>query len=304
MELGGAITGLVGRTASGNDWVLDKVAEGIQSLAKAGETALGSVNRLTAAMVDLFRAPLASATALAAVIGPLVAAFNPGLLQQFALALHDTNAVLGAMFTPILRALTTYVRQFGDVLAGMIPVFAPLTAQIGQFIIDFGTGFTSMLRAAAPLIEKVSDALTWFIRQLSYGVGFLTGAVTELLNIITSLLGLTSRFDDKAQSAGFGTRNVKTGTVQQFAEDVFASNARNAYARDTGVKDPQQASEELRKAMEAGKQAMVELKDAISGAVDWLDRNLELPTVPTAAEIGQAIADGIRNGLANWRPWR
>lgn len=291
--LGNAIFDLVGRGAAGNSTILDKVSEGIESLAKAGDKALGSMTRLTEALTDLFTAPLTNAKQLASVIGPMVAAFNPGVVQQFSLALHDTYAVLGDMLMPVMKSLTVYVRQFGDVLAGMIPVISPLTKEIGNFIVGVGTGFSEMIKAAAPLIEVLSDGLGWVLRQVTYGIGLVSGAVTELLNIIADVFGLTSRFNANAKSEGFGTRNVRVGSVENFASEVFASNAKNAFSREGAEKSPQKASEELRKALNDGAAAMRDLTDLLRPFIEWLRRRFG------DAQEAKVYADAIRQVVGN-----
>jgi hypothetical protein len=296
MALGDALFDLAGRTASGNSTALDAVSNGLDRLAKAAGTAMESVSRLTESLVKLLVAPLDHVKGLANVIGPLVAAFNPGVVQQFALALHDTSAVVGSMLLPVMQGLTVYTRKFGDTLAGMIPVIAPLTEKIGQFIADFGTGFTKVIAAAAPVVQVLSDALGWLLDKLTIGIGLFAGAVTELLNLLTSALGLTSRFNPDAQSTGFGTRQTRVESVQQASDDVFASSARNIYSRDSGVKSPQQASEELAKSFEQGRQAIRDLTTKLTEAKEWLENHA--PHIPTAHQIEFAVK---RGALAVWR---
>lgn len=303
MALGNALFDLAGRAASGNSKALDMVSDGLDHLAKAAGTAMESVTRLTESLTKLLTAPLDQVKAMANVIGPLVAAFNPGIVTQFALALHDTHAVIGAMLTPVLQGATIYVRKFGDLLAGMIPVLAPLTEKIGQFIADFGTGFTKVIAAAAPVIQVLTDALGWLLDKLTIGIGLFAGAVTELLTLLTSALGLTSRFNPGAQSTGFGTRQTRVQSVQQASDDVFASSARNIYARDSGVKSPQQASEELAKAFEEGRQAIKDLTTKLKEAKDWLNQHLGNLHVPTADEIGRALLAALQKAKNQLVPW-
>src|SRR5690349_13635046 len=103
MALGNAIGDLAGRTLSGNSAVLDKVSDEIVALARAGETAMGSIRKLTEALDQFLLAPLKNVQALGNAIAPMVAAFNPGLVVQFELALRDTYAVMGQMLLPVMQ---------------------------------------------------------------------------------------------------------------------------------------------------------------------------------------------------------
>jgi hypothetical protein len=293
MALGNALFNLVGRTTSGNSGLTDAISGGMDRLAKSAGTALGSISSLTEALTNLLMAPLNNIKSLATTIAPLIAAFNPAIVTRFGLALHDTNAVLGSVLIPILEGSTTFVRKFGDTLAGFGPVISPLTEKIGQFIANFGTSFTSMLHAAAPVVQALGDGIGWLLDKITIGIGMFSGAVTELINQIMSLVGATSRFDPNARSTGFGTRNVRVGSVEQVANEAFASSARNSFNRESGIKSPEEASEALRKAFDQGRTAMADLTGVLREIYVWASRNFG--DMARARAEGQALDAVGRN---------
>jgi hypothetical protein len=288
MSLGASIQGLAGRTFSGNSMILDKVTEEITALSKASEKALGSITKFTTALTDFLLAPLANVKALAAAIAPLVALFNPAVVTQFELAMRDTLATVGSMLVPVLQGVTQYVRHFGDLLAGMIPVFQPLFNEIGQFISSFGVGLVDVFKSAAPILQGLSDVLSYFLRIAAQGIAFFAGAVSELLDVISHLFGLTSRFNGNATSSGMATRQTKVSTVSQFAEDVFSSTAKNVYNRGGQSKTPDALLGEIKDSINSGRELVGKIKDGVDKIVGWFERNVGGPADSIKGAANQA----------------
>jgi hypothetical protein len=255
-----ALANLAGRLAAGNAGPLDKVAGGLDKLAASGKTALSSITSLATSISGALLSPLDSARKMVESIGNLVRLFNPGILVQFQLTLNDTLAVIGSALVPVMQGLTIYVRAFGDVLAGLLPVIRPLFDAIGRYAANFAQGLLPMFQAAAPFIELFTDGMVLLIDKLSLGVAFLQGVVAELITMVANLFGLESDFNAKASSKGFAARQTKVGSVEQFASDLFASTAKNIYARgDQGVKKPEAILEEIKAMMIQGRKTVGEI---------------------------------------------
>lgn len=284
MAIGEMLGNLAGRAVGGNVGILDKVTEQITALAKAGEKTMESIRGLTDSLTKLLLGPLKNVQAIGQSIAPFVALFNPAIVIQFELALRDTMAVMGQMLVPVLQGVTNFVRKFGDALVGLTPVFQPLFDEIGQFISSFAAGLVPMIKAAAPLLEALSDALASFLRILAQGIAFVVGAVTQLLNIITSLFGLTSRFKE-GSSTNFAFRPTRVQGVRQFAESVFESSARNIYSRGTSSKKPEELLAEIKAAMAAGKAVI----DKIAGFVEEVAKWVRNPYVSIRKAIEGAV---------------
>lgn len=251
----GAVVGAIGRLAGGNSRALDETAGAIDKLAKAGKTAVASITGLTSSITGGLVSPLDTVRHLVDTIGNLVGLFNPAIVQQFSLALNDTLAVLGSALVPVMQGMTVYVRAFGDALVGLLPAIQPLFDAIGQYVAKFAQGFTPLLQAAAPFVELFAHAIAFLLEKLSIGVAFLQGVVAELLTMIANLFGLQNHFK-AGNSAGFAARQTKVSSVQQFADDVFSSSARNVYSRGGAEKKPEKLLEEIRDAMRGGREVV------------------------------------------------
>lgn len=270
---------------------VQNLAVGLGQLSKSATGALGAVTGLASSLTGGLLGPLEAVTGMVDTIGKLVGLFNPGIVTQFQLALNDTMAVLGAMLIPVLQGATDYVRTFGDGLAKLMPVLQPLFDTIGQFITNYAVGLIPIIEASAPFIQLFADTLAELLKILSRGVAFLQGVVAELIDTLAALFGLdSSRFKADATSRGFAARQTKVTGVEQFARDVFASTAKNIYARQGGGKKPEQLLEEIKGAMEAGR----ELVRTISTNVGLILAILQAGAKPVV-NIAGPVGDIARN---------
>lgn len=251
---------------------LSQLAGGLGQLARSATGALGSVTGLASSITQKLLGPLEHVRELFSSIGHLVGLFNPGIVAQFTLALNDTLAVLGSALVPVLQGMTVYVRSFGDALAKLLPTLQPIFDSIGQFIASYAQGFVPILEAAAPFINAFGVALAELLRKISTGVAFFQGVVAELLDTLAGLFGMRGMgaFDKDATSRGFAARQTKVSGVEQFARDVFASTARNIYARQGEGKRPEQLLAEIKGAIDEGRKSIQAIRTAVEAIYKWL----------------------------------
>lgn len=282
--------GAIGRLAmTAGDVMLNKTAGAIDKLAIAGKTAMASITNLATSITGGLLSPLETVRQLVGTIGNLVGLFNPGIVTRFQLVLNDTLAVIGAGLVPVMQGLTIYVRTFGNVLAGLLPVLQPLFNAIGQYIANYGHGVVEIFQAAAPLIQVFADGMAVLLGHLSKGIAFLQGVVAELITMIAELFGLQSRFNANAKSEGFAARRTSVSSVEQFAADLFASTARNVYARQTpDAKKPEALLAEIKEAIVKGR----ELVKKIAGHVEEL-ASFFLKKKEQADKVIGGVADGV-----------
>jgi hypothetical protein len=208
-----------------------------------------------------------------------------------------------------MQGVTVYVRTFGDALAGLLPVIQPLFDAVGQFVANYAQGLVPILQAAAPFIELFTDSLVTLMGELSKGIAFIQGFVAELITTLAALFGLEhSRFRAGASSSGFAARQTHVSGVKEFADAVFAANAKNIYARQGGGKAPGQDVAEIREAIINGRVKFDKLADDVNAIANWFRRRAE----EIGANVGGAGAMGVGAGAAvgraaqNWwitKPW-
>lgn len=319
MAVAGAIAGGIARLAGGSV-VMDKLAGGIDKLAKAGNLALSGITNLASSITGGLLSPLGAVRDLFQTIGHLVGLFNPAIVTRFTLALNDTLAVLGSALMPVLEGMTTYVRTFGDALAGLLPVIQPLFDAIGDYIGNFAQGLLPLIEAAAPFLQLFVDTMTLLLDKLAVGVAFLQGVVAELIRTIAALFGLESQFNRNAKSSGFAVRQVSVSSVEEFANRMFESAAKNIYGRQIGEKkkDPADLLGDIKKAMEEGRALIANIKDNIQNIWDWIQKNGKAAAdtaagdaaagaagIAGARSVDEAIAAAIRAALdiAGRKPW-
>lgn len=146
------------------------------AISSTGQTALGAAGPYGAAAAagigaiqNIFKG-LHSAAATA----------NPAYVKQFDRALQDITGVIGHAVAPVFRALTPWVRLFGDLLKGILPsqkevnnLFKSLTPVLNEVRTAFA--------AIAPLIKSEASGLTKQFTELT----------KEYALLLTSFLGLT-----------------------------------------------------------------------------------------------------------------
>lgn len=245
--------------------------QAISKLAGAATMAMKPIIEVGQALTGALLGPLKPIKELAGEIGHLVGLFNPAVVTRFTLAMNDTLAVMGAALVPIMESLTTYTRLWGDAMAGLLPVIQPLINAVGVFITTWGSHLSALLQAWAPLIELISDAIADFIQRLAFLTSRLTGVLVGIIEIIMALFGLESRFNKNAKSSGFAVRQVSVGSVEEFANRLFESTAKNIYGRQVGEKqDPAAILDDIRKGIQDGKVLVQDIKTYVWAILEVL----------------------------------
>lgn len=291
-----ALAGAVGGGSSQAVSAATRLAFNLEKLLpKAATIAVNAIGTLASTISHGLLAPLAPIQQLFQSIGPLVKLFNPGIVTQFQLALNDTMAVIGSALVPVLQGMTIYVRKFGDALAGLLPALQPFFDGVAQFIANFATSFVPIIEAAAPFIAIFGQALADLMQHFSKAMALVHGIIAELINLIADLFGVRGLggFNKDAKSTGFAARQTKVSGVEQFARDVFASTAKNIYARQGEGKTPTALLQEIKDAMAGGKQLVQEIRDWVKKIYEWFAQKAKI-----AEDIAAERAAGGTGGKA------
>ncbi len=103
-----------------------------QTKAAAGQAAgaVGQVNRAMGSMVHALSAGSNAIKGLAAPMQALVGLRSPIAVQQFSLAMRDTEATIGQVLLPVWNALIGAARSMGDTYATLADSVKPLMSGI------------------------------------------------------------------------------------------------------------------------------------------------------------------------------
>jgi hypothetical protein len=271
-------------------------ATAFDGLSKAASIATGAVTSGLGLMgaaalkvTDQMAAPLAAIQSFGDQIGSLVRLANPGVWQQFQVAMLDAWAVLGGQLTPVLQGLTILGRAVGDNLAKLTPVVQPLFDKLGQGIANIAAGVGPVVEGLAPLVEVFIDVMGQLTEWFSRSIGVWQGIVSEVLKTINSMFGLTSkRFKPDADSNGAAVRGVSVSSTEQFSQDVFRRNAQMAFGTGQGKK-PEDHLPEIAASINEGKAIVAAIRDNI--------REIGLAIISLLPMGGTKQADQLRDEM-------
>lgn len=248
------------------------LGSGLKAIGSVAGVAAGGIGLAIGAfgsLAGVIEAPVKMIQGLADALTGFVSLVNPGVVQQFTLAMNDTMAVLGQAFTPVLRSLTIIIERVGDAFAGLLPVVGPMFEAYAQFIADNTAALGELVAAYAPFIQLMTDALIPVLKEVSQAVAFLQGMLIELLNTITGFFGMESRFNKDAKSRGTAIRQTSVGTVEQFSKELFAKNLQYAFGKDVS-RNPVKIQEDILKAMQDGKNLIRDIARDVKEVADWI----------------------------------
>lgn len=283
--------------ASITDRAMRSLAASVGEAGRAALTTTGAIRAIgsgLSAMTARLLAPVNAVKAIADSIASFVGLANPVAVRLFTLALRDTMAVLGQALTPILKGVTIYVRQFGDVLAKLMPVVQPLLDVIGQMIASVAQGAVQLWEAAAPFIELFTDVMVTVLKQAALGVAFLQGVLLELIRTLAEIFGLQSkRFDPKADSRGAAVRQTRVDSVEGFADALFKKSLEGIFGGDK-AKDPQAFIPEIAAAIREGQKVVKEIAADVSSIYKWFkDKKNQVEKAVDSAKEGVGDAAGL-----------
>ncbi len=207
--IGATIGNVVGAAVSGGGAAGAAGGAAGGGAAAGAEGALGLLAAATAEIPPVALAIGAIAIALPIVAGALkgifdsmaaaVAKASPATFMQLQHAMEDVQGVMGRMFIPIIQLVTSAIRTFGDVLATILPntgemnaalaplreAFEQLNVAIRQFFSENGPAirgfFVDLIGSAATALAEATQAMTLFIKSLSYLKHALTGDIAGIL---------------------------------------------------------------------------------------------------------------------------
>ena len=132
-------------------------------------------------------APIQMLNSLKSALNPiaeLVSKINPGLVQQFTMAMDDLSGVLGEILLPVFQQGIEMVRFFGDTLKTLKPVFDVF---YGIFI-KIVNEFKKLIRPLLDIFVALAPIL-FFIAKLSlFCIQVLIPIISFLLKIIKYLV--------------------------------------------------------------------------------------------------------------------
>ncbi len=186
---------------------------GLPQLLTTGFTKVASAGLLAlAGPVGVFAAATTQAINL---MQGFVAKANPAAAFQFNRALDDLAATMGQILTPVLQAVTGFIREYADVLQGMKPVFAPIMKGIADVVGEL----TKLISLNYSLMIPAYQALGVVIK---YGVVPAVKGMTDALFVLKDALDLVTfglfKNVEKASSVGAAVRPAAYGTIEDIGK--------------------------------------------------------------------------------------
>lgn len=175
--------------------LLNKIAgvSGVGGSTGGALAALGPVGAIAEKLTGGFTSLLSVSQDLLNVILPMVAAFNPALIEQFNLVVNDLMATIGSGFAPAIEVAISVVKEMAGIL---LPTIQQLTPIITQFSNILGDAVTSSLRLLVsvvelliPLLQIAVDLFGAYTKVLNTARDILTALVRTVSALIGSFLG-------------------------------------------------------------------------------------------------------------------
>ncbi len=305
---------------------------------------LTPLNAAFSALTGVIESVVEHVTGLGKALSQFVQYANPAVVQVFEFAFRDLMASFGHAFIPMLQFATATTRGLADVVYKLAPAFIKLTDAVftplakmvpqlvdalepllnglSQLMIElgaFGPVIADVVRNLAPV--AVNAALSALVVTLgavagaavTLGVVFgpLIAAFAGLGYLARKLLGelgLLNGSGVSGRSVGAAVTNVKTGSVEAFAEEHW----KNAFMSGNGPRPEEQTvsildkiytllQEKLGKAERAA--GDVAEAGGVALGASGLNPALILPAAGLAAarELDPWIKRTL--GVESWRPW-
>lgn len=156
-----------------------KLAQGIGSVNAAFGELTNGLTSVASQLAQSVLLPIAPMQALAQVMTPFVAAFNPVVMEQFNLAITDVMAVIGSALTPVMTEVTKVVKEFGDLLiqSGVPEMFSDILMMIVEAI-------KPLIPVVLTLVEVLLQNVKVWLDVFAPVIKFVTDVLTELVKVI------------------------------------------------------------------------------------------------------------------------
>lgn len=169
----------------------------------------------------------------------LVEKANPAAALQFNRALDDLAGTMGQILTPVLEAVTGFIREQADVLQGMRTALDPVMKAFGSIISELSKAFLPIAELLLPAFQTMG----FVINQL------VVPALKVAVEVLTALADVAKRFGlatdiQKSSSVGAAVRPASYGKV----EDIGKRTTLAALQSQAGNDPQKQALEEQKKA--------------------------------------------------------
>jgi hypothetical protein len=129
------------------------------------------------------------------------------------------------------------------------------------------------------------------------------GFMVEMIKAMMALFGIKSeRRNPNATSQGAAVRNANVTSVEGFARDLFALNAKNLFGGEKS-KDPVIVQQEILDAIKSGQDAAMKLLESIRDFVKPISDlytflKERIPNMPKIPGAGDLLKDNLGSGLA------
>lgn len=285
---------------------MGKAIGGVVSIASMAAGPIGMVGAALGGVMGPLTGVVDSIKGLFDSITSFVSLANPGAIIQFTFAMNDLMAVIGGMLTPVMQGLTIYARAAGDSFAKLAPVLQPLFDKFGQWLADSVMMTQGFIEAFAPLLQIAIDGVIPMLEHMAKAMAFLNGILIEVLNTISEMLGLSSRFDPNAEGKGAARRQTSVQSVEGFANAAFAKSIQGIFAGGQG-KNPESQRDDIKKAIEEGREIVREIRTSVKEVADWV-RDPRVRIVKALTDVLgltdgkiQNSANDAMNGLMNFK---
>ncbi len=194
---------------------------------------------------------------------------NPAAAFQFNRALDDLAGTMGQILTPILNAVTGYIREQADVLQGMRTALAPVIEAFSSIV----TELSKTILPTAELLLPTFQSMGFVIKEV------VVPAIKLAVEALTALADVAKAFGfaqdiQKSSSVGAAVRPAAYSKV----EDIGKRTTLAALQSQGGSSDPQkQAVEEQKKAnvkLDAIEKGITKLAELNVRPISWAANKL------------------------------
>jgi hypothetical protein len=149
---------------------------------------------------------------------------SPGEFRMWTMALEDTQAVIGKTFVPVLNLMRDGVREFGDILATILPDTQEMNEALAEVKIawlDLKSALTETMSDLGPILKSGLIAgiqiLTSQIRAITLPIVLLSKAFTAMYAPVASLLSLFGVGGGGLRtSVGAAARHATIGSLESY----------------------------------------------------------------------------------------
>lgn len=156
-----------------------KLAQGIGSVNAAFAGLTSGLASVASQLTQSVMLPVAPMQALARVIAPFAAAFNPVVVEQFNLAITDLMAVIGSALTPVMAEVTKVIKNFADML-----LQSDVPAMLSEILMTIVEAMKPLVPVALNLVQALLPVVKLFVDIFAPVIKFVAKILQGLVDII------------------------------------------------------------------------------------------------------------------------